>query len=301
MGRWARKAQRKRERMQTEAVPDYVKKRCTQMYRAGEGRSRRDDKRAGDTATRIYSVNTMRTYIQQGLLYARWLSTEHPRCSVEEARACIDAYLHALVLKGRSAYTISTAKAALSKIFDVPYADLMRTPSRERAQIIRSRAKVAYDAHISAQQEEYWGGIVSAVGFRRSELLRSRGSDLGSKTMPNGTVTYYVRITGKGGKTREAVIYGPHSEEIVLAYRHAGTERVWRGVPQALDVHHYRAEYAKALYKRFARPLKDIPLRERYVCRKDKRGIVYDRKAMLLVSRMLGHNRIDVIAEHYLY
>lgn len=37
-----------------------------------------------------------------------------------------------------------------------------------------------------------------------------------------------------------------------------------------------------------------------YRCKKDRRGVVYDKKVMLYVSRQLGHNRISVIAGHYL-
>ena len=40
---------------------------------------------------------------------------------------------------------------------------------------------------------------------------------------------------------------------------------------------------------------------DRYVCRRDRAGVVYDKAAMLQVSRMLGHNRISVIAGHYLH
>jgi hypothetical protein len=40
---------------------------------------------------------------------------------------------------------------------------------------------------------------------------------------------------------------------------------------------------------------------EKYICRKDKAGIVYDRRAMKIVSKQLGHNRISVIASDYLH
>ena len=39
---------------------------------------------------------------------------------------------------------------------------------------------------------------------------------------------------------------------------------------------------------------------EIYCCRGDLAGVWYDRKAMLIASRNLGHNRVDVIAGHYL-
>lgn len=34
--------------------------------------------------------------------------------------------------------------------------------------------------------------------------------------------------------------------------------------------------------------------------RRTRRGVVYDKKVMLYVSRQLGHNRISIIAGHYL-
>ena len=37
-----------------------------------------------------------------------------------------------------------------------------------------------------------------------------------------------------------------------------------------------------------------------YVCRGELKGTIYDRKAMAIVSDALGHNRISVIAGHYL-
>ncbi len=42
------------------------------------------------------------------------------------------------------------------------------------------------------------------------------------------------------------------------------------------------------------------PISSYYRCRKDRRGVAYDKKAMLYVSRQLRHNRISVIAGHYL-
>lgn len=67
------------------------------------------------------------------------------------------------------------------------------------------------------------------------------------------------------------------------------------------DNHYYRATYANRLYNQLKRDIDDIPPQERYVMRKDRAGEVYDKQAMLLVSRALGHNRISVIAQSYLY
>ena len=48
-----------------------------------------------------------------------------------------------------------------------------------------------------------------------------------------------------------------------------------------------------------ARPLDTLARKEKYFCKRDRRGVVYDRRAMLQVSRQLGHNRISVIVGHY--
>ena len=45
----------------------------------------------------------------------------------------------------------------------------------------------------------------------------------------------------------------------------------------------------------------DIPPKERYIMRKERAGEVYDKQAMEIVSKNLGHNRISVIAQSYLY
>ena len=105
---------------------------------------------------------------------------------------------------------------------------------------------------------------------------------------------------GKGGKFREVPIYRNHKYQLLRIMQDAGTGNVFPAVPEAMDVHSYRAEFATDMYKRMARPLGLIPDRERYYCRGDRKGVVLDKRAMLEVSRALGHNRISVIAAHYL-
>ena len=60
-------------------------------------------------------------------------------------------------------------------------------------------------------------------------------------------------------------------------------------------------KFANNIYEINETPVEDIPPEDRYICRKDKAGIIYDRKAMLYASKQLGHNRIDVIANSYLH
>ena len=72
------------------------------------------------------------------------------------------------------------------------------------------------------------------------------------------------------------------------------------------------AEYATAIYKAHARPIDQIPhdrvnkgtghryQSQVYTCRKDEAGRKLDKAAMLLCSKALGHNRLEVVANNYI-
>lgn len=71
-------------------------------------------------------------------------------------------------------------------------------------------------------------------------------------------------------------------------------------IKNRMDEHAYRREYAQKKYEQLARSVEELPRKERYICRKDKKGVVYDKKAMRKVSNNLGHERISVIAQSYI-
>ena len=117
----------------------------------------------------------------------------------------------------------------------------------------------------------------------------------------------------KGGRQRLSPICGPGAAAVVARMQATPpNERVWLHVPTGMDVHGYRADYATALYKAHARRIEDIPKdrinkgtgrlysSEVYNCRKDEKGKHLDKRAMLLVSKALGHNRLDVCSNFYL-
>ena len=131
-------------------------------------------------------------------------------------------------------------------------------------------------------------------------------------TFPEETVFIHHR-SDKGGRSRYAPIVGPYKEQIIARMRDRKPhEKVWEHVHSAADVHGYRAEYAAQVYRKYARKYDDIPYdrvypgsgirykSEVYYCRKDERGRRLDKKAMQKASKALGHNRLCVIADHYL-
>lgn len=125
---------------------------------------------------------------------------------------------------------------------------------------------------------------------------------------------YFTHVrNGKGGRERMSPIIGPNTEQIVDRIKNTpAEEKVWQHVHQSADIHGYRAEYATIIYKAKARDIEEIPYdrvnrgtgrkyqSEVYTCRKDEAGRKLDKAAMLVCSKALGHNRIEVVANNYI-
>lgn len=301
--RWDRKKKLKEKN----TLHDDVHKKLLNMFENGNGRSRKQDKIIGKDKDFIYSSRTYETYKANGKLFVDFVKKNHPEVlHLKECRAFANEWIQFQIDAGYSAWTISTRKAAVSKLLKIPYTDLIATPSRCRANIQRSRAVVERDRHISEEKEAYYAKITSATGLRRHELIKIRGTDLKTGIDEEGKEYYFLSVTKgtKGGRHREAVICGENMEEtldVVRIFQEKGNTLVVPHLPSAFDNHFYRSRYAQRLYTKYARPIEDIPKEERYVMRKDRAGEIFDRKAMYIVSKNLGHSRIDVIAQAYLY
>ena len=121
-GRWGKKRQKRKEKAQQKKV-SYRKSarlRLQAMLKAGMGSKRSKDKSEADTKNKIYSKATFDTYKQQFRHFADWLEKAHPEAeTLEDAREFVNEYLRHLIELERSAYSISTAKAAIAKIMGV--------------------------------------------------------------------------------------------------------------------------------------------------------------------------------------
>lgn len=300
--RWAKQRRLKKEKEQK--VPSYNKvgqERLMEMFRAGFGKSRSLDKLRGETKNRIYSKQSYLTYKNQFRYFSNWVKEKHPEAhSIEEARILIDEYLKHLMDLDRSAYSISTAKAALVKVFQTDATQVVATPIRRRADVKRSRFSVDRDKHISDELERRLSQFTSATGLRRKEMLQIEAEDL---FFNNGKPYLNVNKGTKNGKTRIAEIHGVSEAEtkMLIEFIQSKKGRLFPKLSSHYDNHYYRSVYAKRVYDRYARKEKDIPKKERYVMRKDRAGEVLDKLAMEITSRMLGHSRINVIAQSYLY
>ena len=271
------------------------------MLNAGLGSERSKDKSEADTKNKIYSKATFKTYKQQFKHFADWLKEAHPEAkTLEDAREFVDEYLKHLIKLERSAYTISTAKAAIAKIMGVEATQFIATPPRLRADIKRSRGEAMRDKHISDKKEEELARFTSATGLRRKEMTMIKAEDL---FFENGQAYLNVTRGTKGGKPRIAKIVGKTEEETkdIVKWIQSKKGRLFNKLSSNYDNHYYRASYANRLYNQLKRDIDDIPTEDKYIMRKERAGEVYDKQAMLLVSNALGHNRISVIAQSYLY
>lgn len=127
-------------------------------------------------------------------------------------------------------------------------------------------------------------------------------------------VDYFTHVrNGKGGRERMSPIIGPNTEQIVERIKSTpAEEKVWQHIHQSADIHGYRAEYATIIYRAKARAIEEIPYdrvnrgtgrkyqSEVYTCRKDEAGRKLDKAAMLVCSKALGHNRLEVVANNYI-
>lgn len=302
-GRWGKKRQKRKEKAQQKKVSyrKTARLRLQVMLKAGLGSKRSKDKAEADTKNKIYSKATFETYKQQFRHFADWLDKAHPEAfTLEDARGFVDEYLRHLIELERSAYSISTAKAAIAKVMGVEATQFIATPPRLRADIKRSRGVAERDKHISDKKEEELARFTSATGLRRKEMTMIEAEDL---FFENGQAYLNINKGTKGGKPRVAKIVGKTEAETkdIIKWIQSKEGRLFNKLSSNYDNHFYRATYANRLYNQLKRDIADIPTEDKYIMRKDRAGEVYDKQAMLQVSRALGHNRISVIAQSYLY
>lgn len=269
-----------------------------EQLRIGESRHAakiREDTRAPEG---IFSYGTLATYIKQACGFVNWARAGHRCNTLEKARPYVEAYLQQGIDRGLSASTLSTQRAALCKLYRCHAEDLNITlPERRRADIERSRGNAARDYGFSVEKNADVVAFARATGLRRHELEALRPSQI--QMGADGRLRL-VDVVGKNGKIRNIEVLSGSYAAVLKFADLPYDKRIFGKVHSHMDVHGYRREYTQAFYEKIARPLDSLSREEKYYCKNDKRGTVYDRRAMLHVSRQLGHNRISVIAGNYL-
>lgn len=277
---------------------------------------------------KIYSYGTYNSYLQQSIQFIRWCKSEYKCKTLADCRNYADKYLQLNIDRCLSPYTLKLQVSALCKLYGCSSSDFIATPPRKRKNITRSR-----NTQINCNTE--FERFCLSTGLRRREITALRGSSLIEE---NGQ--YYIAVNnGKGGRRRISEIVGTPEEIafVVDMMKKADNRKVFSEIPD-IDIHTYRAAYAKKVYLKYARERAEYKnermilyhnrlvttytnksevqeyynsdgtlkkgftdVRSAYHCRDDKKHTCYDRLALLKCSQSLGHNRASVVAEHYLY
>ena len=239
---------------------------------------------------KIFSFSSYKTYKKQAALFFKYIENAHPNIrNINGAKRYIPEY----ICKFDSAWTQATKLAALAKVYGVASTDLMKLSRRKREDIYKNRFSTKREEAIDYEKNKEIIDFCLHTGLRRFELEHIRG-----KNLIKSNNNYYIRIKGKGGKIRDVPVT---DTDIIHKLKTTPKDQLVFGkVNSHLPIHKYRAAYATELYKKLARPIEQIPLKERYYCHLDRVGDVFDKRAMAIVSKNLGHNRLSVIAGHYL-
>lgn len=259
------------------------------------GRKKKPDKIAGISQNYIYSWETYHSYLKHCCYFVKWCKENHGCKTIEQCKVYAPEWMK--TREHLSVYTQKMEASALVKLYGCTLEELnIHTAARQRKDITRSRNTVKRDRHFSESNHAELVAFCRATGLRRAELQALRGTALYQDRSG-----YYLHITSgsKGGRERYAPIIGD-KDLVIRLCKQAGDGKVFEKVPSGADIHSYRRDYATAIYQQHARPLEQLTAKEKYYCRGDRNGEVFDRAAMRIASNALGHGRIEVIAGHYL-
>lgn len=259
------------------------------------GSSKHDDAKEGvDTFAKIYSHSTFDNYYKESKLFVRWCQARADVKTLEDCRDYRLRYIQSQIDRGMSASTVKKRAAALGKLYGESILGDIQTPDRKRVEITRSRDVVDNDARFRDKKYDEFKEFCRSTGLRRHEFAQLEPGTLQGR---DGDL-YLVGIKGKGGKLRDVPVVG---NEAIVRKMMANPKKYFSRLDTHMDIHGLRSEYACRVYKAHERPLESLKRSEKYFCRSDMAGYVYDREAMLECSRALGHNRIEVVASNYLY
>lgn len=244
---------------------------------------------------KIYSGCTMSNYIDACVRFVKWCREKHSCKDLESARAYTGAYLRYRMSAGRSAWTIRKDAAAIAKLYQCKTTELGAIlPKRYRRNVMQHR-NGSWLGHFDANKHRDLVILCKSTGLRRREAAAVRPQDV--YLNEQGQVIVHVTC-GKGGKKRDITALNEEPLWIAAKAVAEGRDTLIGHIPKYAPIHEYRAEFARELYARVARPIENIPKDRQYICRGDRFGAIYDKDAMWVVSKALGHNRLDVVTSY---
>lgn len=254
----------------------------------------------------IYSFNTMKTYEKNCKQFIKWCLEEHKQDikHYSDCKQYIEEYLQHEIDRDLSAWTIHTKASAICSSYNIRLEELGITlPARLREDITRTRG---YDSSKYKDIDDRYREIkdfIRATGCRRGELLALRKEDF--RWSQSGK-NCYVYKRGKGGVERWCLVNPKYNKQVAEMFdrqpvhRANGENRIFKEseIPHSA-IHDLRADYARDLYELYKRA--GAGNGKRYCCKYERKGDSFDRGILEKVSENMGHHRIDVVVNNYLY
>lgn len=290
------------------------------------GKSKHEAKKGlgfGQSTYRIYAKESYDTYKKECLKFADWLENEKGikrAKDIEDVKPYAQEYLQSRLDNGCTVWTVKTERSALGMLYGETIEIDM--PKRDIHDIKRSRNN--RNAHYSRDgkyQDVYT--IALATGGRRADIEKLTPYDF---KYQDGKL-YAIFERSKGGRDRLSYVREEYVQDvlkIVQEAKESGRNKVLEEIPENMDIHALRREYAYSLYQDIQKDselrtflLAHEPPRKEYrtstnkdgqkvtkEVKKDiyktREGDVFKRDDIYIISRQLGHNRIDTAICHYL-
>lgn len=122
--------------MKHKSMVRQVQETLQAQLRIGESRHQAKNEESTHALAGIFSYRTFETYLKQSCAFASWAKAERGSRTLSEARPHVEAYLQSGIDLGLSAYTLSTQRAALCKLYGCTARDFaLKLPERLRADI----------------------------------------------------------------------------------------------------------------------------------------------------------------------
>lgn len=215
-------------------------------------------------------------------------------------------YLHSRENTGCSSYTVSKDMAALNKVLDL---DLNKKEgclaTRSIDDVTRSRTAADMDTRYNPSNYSKQIEFAQAFGLRR-ESIKGGNYQVKDISLSQRDDKVYCSVIEKGGRYREAPCLEKYQDAINERYnveeRESLTKAEFKDLYSSsndvlfdrytplIDNHAFRGEYARNLYNQISEQKEEV--------KADYRG--FDKEIVREVSEALGHNRLNVVVEHYL-
>ena len=297
MARYRSKREKSKRAMRDKPLSTQLNERLKEKFCPGY--SKHADKKEGVNHLWIYSYSSFENYQKHGNIFLKWVKEHYPEAKkLDDCLQYGQEFLDDCATR-LSPATVKVYASAICKIYGLTGKlggkAYFNTPQKSRREITRSRKEVISDKYFSEKKNADFVEFCRSCGPRRNDVKTLLVSDIDINDM---TITFR---DSKGGKTRISPYIGDKKLLLSLIKGKSPNDLVFDKIHSKADIHSFRADYAARLYQLHARPLVALTRQETYYGRGDRKGVRLDKRAMLIVSRALGHNRINVMADHYLY